>query len=216
MKKIPENGISIFQEVILRGVLVKKKKGNFAGLTFETMGLLNVYPGEVIEILNPRNNAAILATVRQLKKKEKKSYFESNILLADFPLINQIESTIGKKVKIRKISCEFAQSITVTVLDIDLSGAWISIPIDKDNVEKFVGNMKPKTEEWVRKMFKDKVIQKLSNKLLRKGDNVSYKSYGTIVDLKILDFSPNVEAVKVWPHTEVKVVPKKSEESDSS
>ena len=207
---------NIYHDVIVRGALLSKKKGIFAGLKFEAMGELNVYPGEVIEILNPKNNITILATVRKLKKKEHRTYFEPNVLLANFPLINQIGCTIGDNVKIRKINCEFARSITVSVLDIDLSGAWISIPIDKNASNKPIKNINPKTEEWAAQMLKDKIIQKLSYKILRKTDKISFKSYGTRVDLKILDFSPNAEAVKVWPHTEIQVVKKKRKRESTS
>lgn len=210
------NSTNIYYDVIVRGALLSKKKVIFAGLKFETMGELNIYPGEVIEILNPKNNINILAKVRKLKKKEKKSYIEPNVLLVNFPLINQIGCTIGNIVKIRKITCEFAENITVTVLNVDLSGAWISIPIDKNATDKPIKKIKPKTEEWASQMLKDKIIQKLSNKILRKTDKVSFKSYGTIVDLKILDFSPNAEAVKVWPHTEIQIVKKKEKKESTS
>jgi len=162
------------------------------------MGELNVYPNEVIEILNLRNDTTILATVRKLKKKENKSYIEPNVLLANFPLINQIGCTIGNMVKIRKIECEFAQSLTVEVLNYDISGLKIlGIPFDEYTINK-LSKLKenPSVKETAMQIFTGVIMKQLTNTLLRRGDLIHGASSGATYDLKIIDFSPNTEATK--------------------
>ncbi|MBN1800806.1 MAG: CDC48 family AAA ATPase [Candidatus Lokiarchaeota archaeon] len=107
----------------------------------------------------------------------------SNVIRIDPSLRRNIDVSIDDYVEIRKIQARPADSLTFTGL----------------NESYFIRDIQ-------------QLAHRLENRVITKGDSLSFYAMGRRIDLVVLDYEPKVEAVKIHLGTKIKLTEKKIKE----
>ncbi|MFX1396395.1 MAG: AAA family ATPase [Promethearchaeota archaeon] len=106
-----------------------------------------------------------------------------NVIRVDPSLRRNIDVSIDDYVEIRKIEASPAESLTFTGLD--------ELYIIRDIQQ---------------------LVRKLENRVVTKGDSLSFYAMGRRIDLVIINYEPNVDAVKIYLGTKINLAEKKKKE----
>jgi transitional endoplasmic reticulum ATPase len=149
-------------------------------------GIVRIDP-EIMKYLNLQSGDAIEISNLSEKKKTaallltgKEEDKDTKVIRIDPSLRRNINASIDDYVEIRKIQASLAQTLTFTGLDEPY--------LIRDSQQ---------------------LARKLENRVISKGDNLSFYAMGRRIDLVVIDYTPNAQAVKINLNTKIKLIEKK-------
>jgi transitional endoplasmic reticulum ATPase len=152
-------------------------------------GIVRIDP-EVMKNLNLQSGDAIEISNPSVKKKTaallltgKEEDKDSKVIRIDPSLRRNINASIDDYVEIQKIQARLAETLTFAGLDESY--------LIRDSQQ---------------------LARKLENRVISKGDNLSFYAMGRRIDLVVIDYSPSAQAVKINLNTKIKLSEKKYKE----
>ena len=152
-------------------------------------GIVRIDP-EVMKNLNLQSGDAIEISNPSVKKKTaallltgKEEDKDSKVIRIDPSLRRNINASIDDYVEIQKIQARLAETLTFAGLDESY--------LIRDSQQ---------------------LARKLENRVISKGDNLSFYAMGRRIDLVVIDYTPSAQAVKINLNTKIKLSEKKYKE----